>query len=107
MRIRESRRRDPGLTVTALPPGAAGSAEEYSFNYTIYQEIFILPFLSVDTQATLPEGSTAREIKAVIQSTPLKKWGGAAEIAKTVFFLVQTEFITGECIRVDGGRHLY
>jgi len=54
-----------------------------------------------------PEGSTAREIKAVIQSTPLKKWGGAAEIAKTVFFLVQTEFITGECIRVDGGRHLY
>ena len=32
--------------------------------------------------------------------------GGAEEIAKTVLFLIATDFITGECIRVDGGRHL-
>jgi len=23
-----------------------------------------------------------------------------------VMFLVETEFVTGECLRVDGGRHL-
>lgn len=44
------------------------------------------------------------EIKRV---TPLGRWGGPKEIAKTVIFLIETEFVTGECIRVDGGRHLY
>jgi hypothetical protein len=28
------------------------------------------------------------------------------EIAKAVLALVDTDFITGETIRVDGGRHL-
>jgi hypothetical protein len=26
---------------------------------------------------------------------------------QAVLFLVETDFITGDCIRVDGGRHLY
>ncbi|HZI94875.1 MAG TPA: SDR family oxidoreductase [Patescibacteria group bacterium] len=43
----------------------------------------------------------------VIAATPLRRWGGAEEIARAVLFLVQTEFVTGECLRVDGGRHLY
>ena len=29
-----------------------------------------------------------------------------AEIVKAVLFLVDTDFVTGEVIRVDGGRHL-
>ena len=43
----------------------------------------------------------------MIEATPLRRWGGAAEIAKTILFLVDSGFITGECIRVDGGRHLF
>ena len=43
---------------------------------------------------------------AVAQATPLQRWGGEAEIARAVLTLVTTEFITGETIRVDGGRHL-
>ena len=54
-----------------------------------------------------PKGLTARENKAVMQSTPLTRWGGAEEMAKTVRFLCQTDFVTGETIRLDGGRHLY
>jgi NAD(P)-dependent dehydrogenase (short-subunit alcohol dehydrogenase family) len=54
-----------------------------------------------------PPGVTPEESMAVIEATPLRRWGGAAEIAKTVLFLVDSDFITGECIRVDGGRHLY
>ena len=43
----------------------------------------------------------------MIEATPLRRWAGAAEIAKTILFLVDSDFITGECIRVDGGRHLF
>ncbi len=54
-----------------------------------------------------PKGLSAREYKAVMQATPLARWGGPEEIAKGVRFLCQTDFVTGETIRVDGGRHLY
>ena len=53
-----------------------------------------------------PPGLTAEENAAVLGLTPLRRWGGAEEIAKAVVFLIETDFITGECIRVDGGRHL-
>jgi NAD(P)-dependent dehydrogenase (short-subunit alcohol dehydrogenase family) len=46
------------------------------------------------------------ELKAVEQATPLGRWGGEAEIVKAVLFLVDTDFVTGEVVRVDGGRHL-
>jgi len=54
-----------------------------------------------------PGGMTREEEDRVIAATPLRRWGGAEEIAKAVIFLVETDFVTGECIRVDGGRHLY
>jgi NAD(P)-dependent dehydrogenase (short-subunit alcohol dehydrogenase family) len=53
-----------------------------------------------------PPDTDAEEVKAVEQATPLGRWGGEAEIVKAVLFLVDTDFVTGEVIRVDGGRHL-
>jgi NAD(P)-dependent dehydrogenase (short-subunit alcohol dehydrogenase family) len=53
-----------------------------------------------------PPGTSATEEAAVEQATPLGRWGGEIEIAKTVIALVESDFITGETIRVDGGRHL-
>jgi len=53
-----------------------------------------------------PPGLTEQELSDVEKSTPLQRWGGAEELAKAVLFLVQTDFVTGETIRVDGGRHL-
>jgi NAD(P)-dependent dehydrogenase (short-subunit alcohol dehydrogenase family) len=53
-----------------------------------------------------PPDISAAENARVLAATPLARWGGAAEIAKAVMFLVETDFVTGECIRVDGGRHL-
>jgi NAD(P)-dependent dehydrogenase (short-subunit alcohol dehydrogenase family) len=52
-----------------------------------------------------PETSDA-EFKAVEESTPLGRWGGELEIVKAVLALIDSDFITGETIRVDGGRHL-
>ena len=53
-----------------------------------------------------PAGTSADEIAAVERATPLGRWGGAGEIVKAVRFLVETDFVTGEVIRVDGGRHV-
>jgi NAD(P)-dependent dehydrogenase (short-subunit alcohol dehydrogenase family) len=53
-----------------------------------------------------PPQTTDKELGAVADATPLGRWGGEAEIAKAVMFLVESDFVTGETIRVDGGRHL-
>jgi len=53
-----------------------------------------------------PPGMSADEHEAVVRATPLGRWGGADEIAKAVRFLVESDFVTGETIRVDGGRHI-
>ncbi len=53
-----------------------------------------------------PEGTSPDEIEKIARSTPLGRWGGEMEIAKAVFALIDTDFITGETIRVDGGRHV-
>lgn len=53
-----------------------------------------------------PEGITPEESASIEKATPLRRWGGSAEIAKAIIALVESDFITGETIRVDGGRHL-
>jgi NAD(P)-dependent dehydrogenase (short-subunit alcohol dehydrogenase family) len=53
-----------------------------------------------------PDTSDAAS-QAVEQATPLGRWGGPDEIAKVVLALVDSDFVTGETIRVDGGRHVY
>jgi len=53
-----------------------------------------------------PPGTSEEESAAVVRATPLGRWGGVDEIVKAVLALIETDFITGETIRVDGGRHL-
>ena len=53
-----------------------------------------------------PPGTSDEEIKSIERATPLGRWGGPEEIAKAVLALVDSDFITGETIRVDGGRHV-
>ena len=53
-----------------------------------------------------PEGTSDEEFAQVERATPLGRWGGEIEITKAVLALVESDFITGETIRVDGGRHL-
>ncbi len=53
-----------------------------------------------------PPGTSDEESAAVVKATPLGRWGGEDEIAKAVLFLVHSDFVTGETIRVDGGRHV-
>jgi NAD(P)-dependent dehydrogenase (short-subunit alcohol dehydrogenase family) len=53
-----------------------------------------------------PPGTTDEELRAVEQATPVGRWGGASVIADAVIMFVESDFLTGETIRVDGGRHL-
>jgi NAD(P)-dependent dehydrogenase (short-subunit alcohol dehydrogenase family) len=53
-----------------------------------------------------PDDLSADQKKAVEDATPLGRWGGPGEVAKVVLALIESDFITGETIRVDGGRHV-
>ena len=53
-----------------------------------------------------PDGVDETAAAVVERATPLGRWGGDREIVKAVLALVETDFVTGETIRVDGGRHL-
>ena len=53
-----------------------------------------------------PPDMDPEEAAAVANATPVGRWGGEGEIATAVIALIETNFITGETLRVDGGRHL-
>ncbi|NPA13034.1 MAG: SDR family NAD(P)-dependent oxidoreductase [Aquificae bacterium] len=46
------------------------------------------------------------DLETPLQKTVLKKWAGEKEVYKAVKYLVETEFTTGACIPVEGGRLL-
>mgnify|MGYP001194867679 FL=1 len=54
-----------------------------------------------------PDVSWTKEQKnKVIQSIPLKKMGAEKDIAEAVYFLACADYITGQIIKIDGGRSL-
>lgn len=71
-----------GITVNAVAPG----------------------FISTD----MTEKMTEEAKKAVASQIPLRRLGGAEDIAKTVMFLASdaASYITGEVIKVDGGLYI-
>ncbi len=54
-----------------------------------------------------PPDTSEQEHEAVERNIPLGRWGGPEAIVAAVLALIENNFITGETIRVDGGRHLY
>ncbi|HEX5138401.1 MAG TPA: SDR family oxidoreductase [Planctomycetota bacterium] len=54
----------------------------------------------------LPEGAPGDLARAVLRVTPLGRLGGPEAVAKAVLFLLVHDFVTGETVRVDGGRSL-
>ncbi len=58
-----------------------------------------------DTDSTKKAVSEA-ELRHIKDSTPLKRFGTAAEIAHAVTSVVENDFINGSVIRVDGGLRI-
>jgi pteridine reductase len=68
----------PGISINAVAPG------------------LILP----------PEGKDESYLDGLTRSVPLKRHGGLADITQAVLYLLESDFVTGQVIFVDGGRHL-
>lgn len=68
----------PNITVNAVAPG------------------LILP----------PPGASHDYIESRVQTVPLAQHGEPEQIGRAVAYLATSDFITGEVIYVDGGRHL-
>jgi pteridine reductase len=53
-----------------------------------------------------PPGKEESHLSRLVDTVPLKRRGFPGEIAETVIFLLENDFVTGHVIPVDGGRHL-
>jgi len=53
-----------------------------------------------------PPGEDERFLQRMAETVPLKRHGRAEDIASAILFLLQSDFITGQVIYVDGGQHL-
>jgi NAD(P)-dependent dehydrogenase (short-subunit alcohol dehydrogenase family) len=101
---RSGRPRYPGyLTYYVAKAGVVGLTEALALELAPDQ---ILVNAVAPGPIVAPEGTSDEEFASVERATPLGRWGGEIEIAKAVLALVDSDFITGETIRVDGGRHL-
>lgn len=54
----------------------------------------------------LPEGATQAEADRLISTTPLGRLGSAEDVAQAVMYLICADYVTGETLIVDGGRHV-
>lgn len=53
----------------------------------------------------LPEDFSAAEAAHLAETSPLRRLGDPGDVSEAVLYLVKAEFVTGETIIVDGGRH--
>jgi pteridine reductase len=54
-----------------------------------------------------PPDLTESEINEVLDQTPLRRFGSSQDVNRLVLYLLDgTNFVTGSCFRVDGGRFL-
>jgi len=53
-----------------------------------------------------PEYYTEDQKHLAIERTLLKRAGSAKDIVSAVVFLIENDYVTGEVLHVDGGRHI-
>jgi NAD(P)-dependent dehydrogenase (short-subunit alcohol dehydrogenase family) len=53
-----------------------------------------------------PENYTDDQKRAAIERTVLKRAGSTDDVVRAVIFLIENDYITGEVLHVDGGRHI-
>lgn len=54
----------------------------------------------------LPEDMSPKDAAHLRETTPLKRQGTPEDVASAMLFLIDADYITGETIIVDGGRHV-
>jgi pteridine reductase len=54
----------------------------------------------------LPEGWSDDDARRLVETTPLGRLGSPEDVTRAILFLLESDYITGETIIVDGGRHI-
>jgi pteridine reductase len=54
----------------------------------------------------LPESWSDADAERLRATTPLRRLGSPDDVAQAVLYLLEAEYVTGEVIKVDGGRHI-
>jgi NAD(P)-dependent dehydrogenase (short-subunit alcohol dehydrogenase family) len=54
----------------------------------------------------LPEESTPEEREQALRRVPLKRLGSPEDVVRGVLYLIESDFVTGEVLNVDGGQRL-
>jgi pteridine reductase len=54
----------------------------------------------------LPESWGEDAARRIAASTPLRRLGSPDDVVRAVLFLLDSDYVTGETIIVDGGRHI-
>lgn len=54
----------------------------------------------------LPDGWSDADAEHLRRTTPLQRLGTPEDVAAAAVYLLEADYVTGEVIRVDGGRHV-
>jgi pteridine reductase len=54
----------------------------------------------------LPPDWDAAAADRLVGTTPLRRLGSAEDVAQAVLYLLEADYVTGETLIVDGGRHV-
>lgn len=54
----------------------------------------------------LPEDTQPEEREACLRRIPLRRLGSPAEVAHTLLYLIENDFVTGQVLMLDGGESL-
>jgi pteridine reductase len=54
----------------------------------------------------LPDGWPQQQTDKLVSTTPLGRIGKPEDVAQAVLYLLSADYVTGETIIVDGGRHV-
>jgi pteridine reductase len=54
----------------------------------------------------LPEHWTTEDAHKLVRTTPLARLGAPEDVARAVVYLLEADYVTGDAVVVDGGRHL-
>jgi pteridine reductase len=54
----------------------------------------------------LPESWSAEDAARLVRTTPLQRLGEPTDVAHAVVYLLEADYVTGDVLVVDGGRHV-
>ncbi|HUF66249.1 MAG TPA: SDR family oxidoreductase [Gemmatimonadaceae bacterium] len=54
----------------------------------------------------LPDGWDADDAAHLVDTTPLRRLGSPGDVTQALLYLLRADYITGETLVVDGGRHI-